>query len=221
MKNKEGKNSKRGHWDLTLSKLVMDHEFDKFRVAIPDGQDARSRRENLMLWMLINTGIRASELCSLRVKDMPGVLGSLHIEVYQGKGKKSRNVPVSSQFAHDIAEYVRDVRPQTVPQRYAKHGLNGWLFFDRRKKKYTRQQVYRMVVRVAKKAGIIKTITPHMWRHRFATRALDKNGQNLFVVKTLLGHSSIATTEKYLHLVGMLNRECGDMLDQKYQGLTA
>jgi integrase/recombinase XerD len=151
---------------------------------------------------------------------MPGVLGSLHIEVYQGKGKKSRNIPVSSQFAHDIAEYIRDVRPATVPQRYAKHGLSGWLFFDRRRKKYSRKQIYRMVVRVGKNAGIAKRITPHMWRHRFATRTLDKSGKNLVFVKTLLGHSSIATTEKYLHLVEMAFRESGDMLDQKNQGLT-
>lgn len=205
------------HNDLTLSKLVLDPEFEQFRKAIPDGQDVKSRRENLMLWMLINTGIRASELCALRVKDMPGVLGSLHIEVYQGKGKKSRNIPVSSQFANDIAEYVRDVRPATVPQRYAKHGLKGWLFFDPRKKKYNRGQLYLIVRRIAKKAGIQKVISPHCFRHRFATRTLDKNGKNLYAVKTLLGHSSIATTEKYLHMVGMLNREYGDMLDQKYQ----
>lgn len=204
-------------WDLTLSKVVLDHEFEKFKAAIPTGNSIKERRESMLLWILINTGIRVSELCSLRVKDTPAVLGSLFIEVHRGKGDKSRNIPVSERFAADIDDYIKTVRPHTMPQRYSRHSLDGWLFFDRRKKKFTRQQIYLIVRRITKKAGITKVISPHSFRHRFATRALDKNGQNLFIVKNLLGHSSISTTEKYLHLVGMLKRDSGQLLDQKYQ----
>jgi len=203
------------HSNLTLSKIVLDAEFEKFQAAIPTGDSIKDRRESLMMWVLINTGIRVSELCSLRVKDTPAALGGLFIEVHLGKGGKSRNVPVSERLANDIAAYIREVRPRTMPQRYARDSLDGWLFFDRRKKKYTRQQVYLIVRRIARKGGITKPISPHCFRHRFATRTLDKNGQNLYAVKTLLGHASVATTEKYLHVAGMLNREFGELLDQR------
>lgn len=203
------------HSNLTLSKIVLDAEFEKFQAAIPTGDSIKDRRESLMMWVLINTGIRVSELCSLRVKDTPAALGGLFIEVHLGKGGKSRNVPVSERLANDIAAYIREVRPRTMPQRYARDSLDGWLFFDRRKRKFTRQQVFLIVKRIARKAGITKPISPHCFRHRFATRTLDKNGQNLYAVKTLLGHASVATTEKYLHVSGMLNREFGELLDQR------
>jgi integrase/recombinase XerD len=207
-------------WDLTLSKVVLDNEFEKFRQFIPAGDSLNERRESLILWLLINTGIRVSELCGLRVKDTPAVLGSLVIEVHRGKGDKSRNIPISEKFAVDIEDYIRNIRPATLPQRFAKQSLDGWLFFDFRGKKFTRQQIYRLVRRISKKAGILKAISPHSFRHRFATRTLDKNGQNLCAVKAMLGHSSISTTEKYLHLSGMLNRGVGEMLDQKYPEVT-
>jgi integrase/recombinase XerD len=201
--------------DLTLSRVVLDGEFQQFQAAIPSGDSPKDRRESLMMWVLINTGIRVSELCSLRVKDTPAALGGLFIEVHLGKGGKSRNVPVSARLANDIDAYIREVRPQTLPQRYARDSLDGWLFFNRRKRKYTRQQVYLIVRRIARKAGITKAISPHCFRHRFATRTLDKNGKNLIVVKVLLGHASVATTEKYLHLVELANREYGELLDQR------
>lgn len=204
-------------WDLTLSKVVLDHEFERFRAAIPTGQAVNDRRESLLLWLLINTGVRVSELCSLRVKDTPAVLGSLSIEVHKGKGGKSRNVPISEKFAEEIAEYIKSVRPLTLPKRYSKQSLDGWLFFDQRRKKYSRLQVYRLVKKIAKKAGLQKSISPHSFRHRFATRTLEKNGKNIYEVKMYLGHSSISTTEKYLHLVGTLNGGAGEMLDQKNQ----
>jgi integrase/recombinase XerD len=221
MSKKQIENRKSLPWDVTIRKLVLDHELAAFRAVIPAGDSVSERREALMLWMLINTGIRASELCSLRVVDMPSMLGADFIEVYRGKRKKSRNVPVSKAFAQEIEDYIRDVRPRTLPKRFAKNSRVSWLFFDKRGRKLTRDQVYYLVKKTAKKAGIAKPVHPHMFRHRFATRALCQDGSNIYRVKSWMGHSSISITEKYLHLAGMLGGRGGEMLDQKNAGLRA
>lgn len=213
--------SKKMPWDVTIRKLVLDHEMEAFRAAIPAGDSVGNRREALMLWMLINTGIRASELCSLRVVDMPSMLGADFIEVHRGKRGKSRNIPVSASFAAYIEDYIRDVRPLTLPKRFAKSSRTGWLFFDRNGTKLTRDQVYYRVKKTAEKAGIVKSISPHMFRHRFATYALCQDGANIYRVKSWLGHSSLSITEKYLHLAGMLGGGGGELLDQMKPRLRA
>lgn len=219
-------------WDLTISKIVLDHELAAFVQFIPDGSSldrvgdrrkwVRAKRLWLMMWMLIQTGIRASELCGLRVEDMPGALGADYIEVYKGKGKKggkSRNVPVPTAFAAVIADYIKEVRPFTVPRRMAKQSRRGWLFFTDRKRKFTRQVVYENVVRIGLKAGIEKQITPHKFRHRFCTNSLNQDGSNIYLVKEMMGHSDLRTTAKYLHLAGMLNRQVGESLNQMPAGV--
>jgi site-specific recombinase XerD len=209
------------NWDVTIRKLVLDAEMEQFRRAIPSGQSVKERREALVLWMLINTGIRASEVCGLRAADMPSMLGADFIEVHKGKRGKSRNVPVSRAFAEYIERYMAEVRPLTMPKRFARSSRAGWLFFDQRGRKMSRDQVYYIVRRTAAAAGLVKRISPHMFRHRFATRALAVDGGNIYRVKSWLGHSSLSITEKYLHLAGMLGGQGGEMLDQMEAGLTA
>ena len=97
----------------------------------------------------------------------------------------------------------------------------GWLFFSARRKKHTAKYVYDLVVRVARRAEITKHITPHQFRHRFCTRALNTNGTNVYIVGGYMGHSSIVTTEKYLHLAGMMSGGAGEALDQMPQAFRA
>lgn len=212
---------KRQPYSITISKIVLDGEFAEFIRSIPTGPDVRQQRERLMLWMLINAGVRAAELVSLRVQDMPRALGGDYIEVYRGKGGKSRNIPVSSNFAEEIDDYINNIRPGTVPKRMGKGSRQGWVFWNGRKKKCTAKYVYDLVVRIAKKARITKHITPHKFRHRFCTRALNTNGTNVYIVGGWMGHSSIITTEKYLHLAGMMSGGAGEALDQMPQGFRA
>ncbi len=212
---------KRQPYSITISKIVLDGEFQAFIRAIPTGGSVRARRERLMLWMLINTGNRASELVNLRVQDMPRALGGDYIEVHMGKGGKSRNIPVSSNFAEEIATYINETRPATIPKRMRKDSREGRLFFSGRRKKYTRKYLYDLVTRTARAAGIEKRITPHKFRHRFCTRALNLDGTNIYKVMGWMGHSSIMVTEKYMHLAGMLSGGAGEALDQMPQAFRA
>jgi integrase/recombinase XerD len=212
---------KRQPYQITISKIVLDGEFQAFIRSIPTADTVRARRARLMLWMLINTGVRASELVALRVQDMPRALGGDYIEVHMGKGGKCRNIPVSSNFAEEIAEYINRTRPMTIPKRMRKDSRAGWVFFSNYKKKYTRKYIYDLVIRTARAAGIEKQITPHKFRHRFCTRALNQEGTNIYRVMGWMGHSSIAVTEKYMHLAGMLSGGAGEALDQMPQAFRA
>lgn len=209
---------KRKPHSITISKIVLDEEFQKFIRCIPTGDTLKQRRIRLMLWMLINTGVRATELTSLRVQDMPRALGGDYIEVYKGKGQRCRNIPVSSNFAEEISDYIDNVRPLTIPQRMSKSSRKGWVFFSDRNKKYTRYYIYDLVVRVARLALIEKQITPHKFRHRFCTRALNAAGTNIYKVSGYMGHSTIIVTEKYMHMAGMMSGGVGETLDQMPQG---
>lgn len=212
------KPKKRRRHTITLSKVVTDSEFAAFIRAIPTGPGVRAMRERMVLWMLINTGIRASELCGLRVRDMPRYLGADFIEVCHGKGDKDRNVPVSGSFEQEIAWYMDNIRPKTVPQRYRQRSDQGWLFFTDRKRRLDRRYVYDLVSRTARRAGIEKHISPHKFRHRFCCWALNADGSNIYKVMGWMGHSSISTTQIYLKIAGMFQKGMGAALDQMPQG---
>ena len=212
------KAKKRRRHSITVSKVVTNPEFAKFIRAIPTGPGVRAMRERLILWMLIQTGIRASELCGLRVKDTPRYLGQDCIEIHCGKGGKDRNIPVSGVFEQEIAWYMDNIRPKTVPKRYKQRSEQGWLFFNGRRKKLTRQYVYDLVTRIAKRAGVKKRITPHMFRHRFCCWALNAPGFNIYMVRGCMGHSSIKVTEIYLKMSGMFGKGMGAVLDQMPAG---
>lgn len=215
------KKPRRQPYQITISKIVLDGEFQAFIRSIPTADTIRERRARLMLWMLINTGVRASELVALRVQDMPRALGGDYIEVHMGKGGKCRNIPVSSNFAEEIAEYINETRPMTIRKQMRKDSRVGWVFFSDHKRKYTQKYLYRLVIRTAHAAGIEKQITPHKFRHRFCTRALNTEGSNIYKVMGWLGHSSIAVTEKYMHLAGAIEGKSGEALDQMPQAFRA
>lgn len=215
--------AKRSQRTIKVSKVAMDPEKELYCKQVPGGSGADldelasltvdQRREAIIHWLLINTGVRVSELCGIKLKGTPAYLGENLIEVL-GKGGQERNVPVSENFAQYIQRYIDEVRPATMPKRYAKNSREGWLLYDRHGKKFRRWQIGYLVKKTAEKAGIKKAISPHSWRHRVASRMLMQDGANIYLVKTVLGHSSILTTEKYLHLAVMLSGGGGEMLDQ-------
>ena len=209
--------------EILISKVVLDGEKEAYCSQIPGGNGSdsellrslpvRERTEAMIHWLLLNTGVRVSELCGLKMKGTPSYLGTDFIEVL-GKGGVTRNVPVSSFFRRYIDLYINDVRPHTMPKRYGKKSKEGWLLYDRNKKKFRRWQIAYLVRITAEQAGIVKTVTPHSFRHRVASKLLMENGSNIFFVKSVLGHSSISTTEKYLHLAEMFKCDVGLMMDQ-------
>lgn len=147
-------------------------------------------RNRAMLEMLYSCGLRVSELVSLRFSDLFFDEGFVRVT---GKGKKQRLVPVSEECRSRVAAYMAE-RP--VP---ADEKSGSVLFLNRRGRQLSRVMVFNVVKDAVAAAGIKKSISPHTFRHSFATHLLQ-GGASIRQVQELLGHESIATTEIYTHL---------------------
>lgn len=167
-------------------------------LSVPDLDSPLGTRDRAMLELLYATGLRVSEMLSLRPPDLDAGRGLVRC---RGKGNRERVVPVGAPALRHIAAYRSGVRPRFKP----KAGMP--LFVNRRGKPLTRQTIWKMVRKYARAAGIRKEVTPHTFRHSFATHLLE-NGADLRVVQELLGHVDIETTQKYTHLTtGALRME--------------
>ena len=155
------------------------------------GTGPRSARDSCIVELLYSSGIRVSELCSLRIPDIS--LEKCIIRV-MGKGGKERLIPIGKAAAVSIGRYL--LYRQDLSHRTA---LPEELFISRLGKKLTRISVWSIIKQRAEKAGIIREITPHTLRHSFATHMLT-NGADLRSVQELLGHSDITTTQIYAHV---------------------
>ena len=173
------------------------------------------RRLYLICDVLLNTGLRASELCALRVKDTPYVLGRNVIEVYRGKGDKDRTVPISMRMSEQIKHYIKHLRLKNLPRHVKRSEITRCLFFNYHRRPYTRFALYWAVSTAARKAGIAKPISPHKLRHTFATNVLIK-GVNVGRLQRLLGHSDLMTTSKYLDIVEEMDGQLGEQIDQAF-----
>ena len=155
-------------------------------------------RNRAMLEMLYSCGLRVSELVNLRLTDL--FFKDAFVRVV-GKGDKQRLVPVYDKAIEAVKNYM-SARWELV-QRYTERGMKPedkeTLFLNRRGRKLTREMVFIIVRRQAEAAGITKKISPHTFRHSFATHLVE-NGADLRVVQDMLGHSSILTTEIYTHV---------------------
>lgn len=158
-------------------------------LARPDLSDRLGFRDRTMLELLYASGLRVSELCGLRPLDFDPMTGLVRVF---GKGSKERIVPVHDTAAKLLAAYIRDWRPAFRP-------VEDALFLNRSGKGLTRQAVWKVVKRHVAEAGIRKDISPHTFRHSFATHLLD-GGADLRTVQMLLGHADIAATEIYTHV---------------------
>ncbi len=148
-------------------------------------------RNKAMLEMLYSCGLRVSELINLKISDL--FFGEGFIRVL-GKGSKQRLVPVGEYAINAVTLYLAQRR--TLP---IERGYEDYLFLNRRGRPLTRQMVFTIVGNQASVSGIRKKISPHTFRHSFATHLVE-NGADLRVVQQMLGHESILTTEIYTHI---------------------
>lgn len=170
-----------------LPDTLSTEEIDRLIGSIEDST-TKGLRDRAILEVLYSCGLRVSELCDLKLGDL--FFGEGYIRVI-GKGDKQRLVPVSS-IARSRIQLYMDVRSK-------ERRKEEILFLNNRGKKLTRVMIFTIIKQAAQRAGIEKKISPHTFRHSFATHLLE-GGANIRQVQELLGHENILTTEIYTHL---------------------
>ncbi len=160
-------------------------------IAAIDLSKAEGQRNKAILETLYSCGLRVSELVGLKISDMYINDGFVKVK---GKGSKERLVPIGGKALREIAAYHQDrvhlnIAPEAV----------DILFLNRRGKKLTRVMIFTIIKQLAEKINLKKSISPHTFRHSFATHLIE-GGADLRAVQEMLGHESITTTEIYTHL---------------------
>ena len=171
----------------TLNIEDINRLFEAIDLSTPEGE-----RNKTILEFLYGCGLRVSELTNLKISDIRFSEGFLSVI---GKGNKQRLVPVGSSAMKQLDIYLHQVRSHIDIQK----GQEDFIFLNNRGKKLTRVMIFYIVKSLAEKAGIRKTISPHTFRHSFATHLIE-GGADLRAVQEMLGHASITTTEIYTHL---------------------
>ena len=163
-------------------------EFEKLLTSFAEDRPIDIRNAAI-LEMLYSCGLRVSELVNLRCSDLFFDEGLIKVV---GKGNKERFVPIGRIGQESVRRYL-SIRAE------GKKGFSDILFLNNRGTKLTRNMIFIIVRKGAQNAGLEKTISPHSLRHSFATHLVE-NGADISSVQQMLGHSSITTTEKYLHM---------------------
>jgi integrase/recombinase XerD len=174
-----------------LPDTLSENEIDKLIQAIDLGTN-EGERNRAMLETLYGCGLRVSELIDLKISDL--FFEEDFIKV-TGKGDKQRFVPISSVNKKFINIYRNEIRVHLN----IKEGFQDILFLNRRGKQLTRAMIFTIVKNLAVTIGLQKNISPHTFRHSFATHLLE-NGADLRAIQQMLGHESITTTEIYMHV---------------------
>ena len=164
-------------------------------LELPDQTTPLGLRDRAMLEVLYSTGLRVSELTSLRVMDLDTKVGCVRCI---GKGDKERIVPVGRKALAIVEKYLRDGRTALIGTTQGNAG--PYLFVNRRGGRISRVGVWKIFSSYGRKAGLRVPLTPHMLRHSFATHLLER-GADLRSVQLMLGHSDISTTQIYTHVV--------------------
>lgn len=164
-------------------------------IGVVDTTTVKGRRDRAMLEMLYSCGLRVTELISLKMSDL--FLGEGYIRV-MGKGSKQRLVPIGSVAMEWLMQYLED-RREMLKDKGGKGGSEQTLFLSNRRTKLTRVMIFTIIRKAASDAGITKRVSPHTFRHSFATH-LFAGGASIRQVQDMLGHESITTTEIYTHL---------------------
>ena len=173
-----------------LPAVLSVEEIDSL-IGVIDRTSREGQRNRAILETLYSCGLRVSELCNLRLSDL--YLKEKFIRV-EGKGSKQRLVPISSRAIHELQLYFAD-RSQGL----IKPGYEDFVFISRFGKNISRIMVFHIIKELAEQIGLKKSISPHTFRHSFATHLLE-GGANLRAIQCMLGHESIGTTEIYTHL---------------------
>lgn len=169
-------------------------EIEKLFEAI-DLSSAEGGRNRAMLEVLYSSGLRVSELVELKRNSIHFDIGFLRVV---GKGNKERLVPVGRDALKYLKIYMDEIRGKP-PHKFPQKGFEAYAFLNRGGKKLTRVMIFTIIKNLAIKAGITKSISPHTFRHSFATHLIE-GGADLRAVQEMLGHESITTTEIYTHL---------------------
>jgi len=176
--------------DSKLPEVLTVEEIDRMLDLI-DLSHPQGRRNRAMLETLYSCGLRVSELVELKISGLHRAEGFIRVI---GKGDKERLVPVSSRALREIDLYLSDRNTLNIQT-----GYEDILFLNRRGRMLTRNMVFIIIKELARDAGIQKTVSPHTFRHSFATHLVE-GGADLRAVQEMLGHESITTTEIYTHL---------------------
>jgi integrase/recombinase XerD len=169
-------------------------EIEKLLNAI-DLSTSEGGRNRAMLEVLYSSGLRVSELVELKLNQLDFELEFLRVF---GKGNKERLVPAGSDALKYLSLYIKEIRGK-YPHKDAQPGHEKYVFLNRNGRKLTRVMVFTIIKNLAKATGMKKTISPHTFRHSFATHLIE-GGADLRAVQEMLGHESITTTEIYTHL---------------------
>ena len=174
-----------------LPEVMTVEEIDLLIGSI-DRSTKEGQRNRAILETLYSCGLRVSELCNLKLSELYFEEGFIKVE---GKGSKQRLVPISPRAIKEIRLYFTDRNRIEVKKEY-----EDFVFVSQRRGKgLSRIMIFHMIKELAQTAGIIKNISPHTFRHSFATHLLE-GGANLRAIQSMLGHESIATTEIYTHI---------------------
>lgn len=175
------------HLPDVLSVQEIDSIIGRIDLSLPEGQ-----RNRAMIETMYSCGLRVSELCSLKMEDLFLEEGFIRVT---GKGSKQRLVPISDRAIKEIRYWLKDRCHIEV-----RSGAEPYLFLSiRRGRPISRIMVFDIVKDLTAKAGIDKTVSPHTFRHSFATHLLE-GGANLRAIQCMLGHEKISTTEIYTHI---------------------
>ncbi|MDD2564691.1 MAG: tyrosine recombinase XerD [Salinivirgaceae bacterium] len=172
--------------------VVLTVEEINSMIAEIDLSSETGQRNKAIIEMLYGSGLRVSELTTLRLSNV--YFDEEYIRVI-GKGNSERLIPISGESIKQMQLYIQFDRKQLD----IKKGEEDYLFLNRRGHHLTRAMIFTIIKRLAEAAGINKEISPHTFRHTFATHLVE-NGADLRVVQEMLGHKSILTTEIYTHI---------------------
>ena len=173
-----------------LPEILTVEEIDTI-IATVDMSKKEGQRNRAILETLYSCGLRVSELCNLKLSELYFDEGFIKVE---GKGSKQRLVPISPRAIKEIKYWLLDRNVGKI-----KKGFEDYVFLARWGNSISRIMVFHLIKELAEKAGITKNISPHTFRHSFATHVLE-GGANLRAIQCMLGHESIATTEIYTHI---------------------
>ena len=173
-----------------LPEVLTVEEIDTI-ISTVDMSKKEGQRNRAILETLYSCGLRVSELCNLKLSELYFDEGFIKVE---GKGSKQRLVPISPRAIKEIKYWLLDRNLGKI-----KKGFEDYVFLARWGNSISRIMVFHLIKELAEKAGITKNISPHTFRHSFATHLLE-GGANLRAIQSMLGHESIATTEIYTHI---------------------
>lgn len=164
---------------------ILSHSEAEKMLLLPERSTFEGARDAAILELFYACGLRVSELCALSIYDIDDTF----VKVL-GKGSKERLVPIGERALEAVDFYLTHFRCQRDSE------TQKVLFVGYKNRPLSRQTVWRIIKKYAKEAGIVKNISPHTWRHSFATHLLD-GGADLRVIQELLGHASINSTDRY------------------------